>query len=41
MKNREKVETVTDFIFLASKITVGSDCSRGRKAMTNLYDKPI
>ena len=25
--NREKVETVTDFIFLGSKITVDSDCS--------------
>ena len=41
---REKVETVTDFIFLGSKITVDGDCSReikrhsflGRKAMTNL-----
>ena len=40
----EKVETVTDFIFLGSKITVGGDCSYevkrcfllGRKAMTNL-----
>ena len=40
---REKVETVTDFIFLGSKITVDGDCSReikrhsflGRKAMTN------
>ena len=40
----EKVETVTDFIFLGSKITVGNDCSHdikrhlilGRKAMTNL-----
>ena len=39
-----KVETVTDFIFLGSKITMGSDCSYeikgclflGRKAMTNL-----
>ena len=38
------METVTDFIFLGSKITVDSDCSReikrclllGRKAMTNL-----
>ena len=36
--------TVTDFIFLGSKITVDSDCSHeikrryflGRKAMTNL-----
>ena len=40
----EKVETVTDFIFLASKIIVNSDCSHdikrclllGRKVMTNL-----
>ena len=44
MANREKMETVTDFIFLGSKITVDSDCSNeikrqlllGRKAMTNL-----
>ena len=41
----EKVETVTDFIFLGSKITADGDCSHeikrclllGRKAMTNLY----
>ena len=40
----EKVETVTEFIFLSSKITMGSDCSHeiqrllvlGRKAMMNL-----
>ena len=40
----EKVEAVTDFIFLVSKITVGGDCSLkikrcllfGRKAMTNI-----
>ena len=40
----EKVETVTDFLFLGSKITVDGDCSHeirrqlllGRKAMTNL-----
>ena len=40
----ETVETVSDFIFLGSKITVGGDCSHeikrhlllGRKAMTNL-----
>ena len=40
----EKVETVTDFIFLGFKITANSDCSHevkrllflGRKAMTNL-----
>ena len=39
----ETVETVTDFIFLGSKITANSDCSHemkrhlllGRKAMTN------
>ena len=44
----EKEETVTDFIFLGSKITVDGDCSHeikrylflGRKAMTNL-DKSI
>ena len=40
----EKVETVTDFIFLGSKITMDGDFSHeikrclllGRKAMTNL-----
>ena len=39
-----KMEAVTDFIFLESKITVDGDCSHeskrhllpGRKAMTNL-----
>ena len=32
------METVTDFIFLGSKITVAGGCSNeiGRKAMTNL-----
>ena len=43
----EKVEAVTDFIFLGSKITVDGDCSLeikrrlhlGRKAMTNLDSK--
>ena len=42
--DRGKVETVTDFVFLGSKITVDSDCSYeikrhlllGRKSMTNL-----
>ena len=42
--NGETMETVTDFLFLSSKITVDHDCSneikrclfRGRKAMTNL-----
>ena len=45
MANRRgKVEGVTDFIFLSSKITVDGDCNHeikrhlllGRKAMTNL-----
>ena len=42
--NGETMETVTDIIFLGSKITADSDCSHeikrclllGRKAMTNL-----
>ena len=42
--DRESVETVGDFIFLGSKITVDGDCSHeikrclllGRKVMTNL-----
>ena len=42
--DRETMETVTDFIFLGSKITADSDCSHeierrlllGRKATTNL-----
>ena len=42
--DRETVETVTDFIFLSSKITADRDCSHEikrcllleRKAMTNL-----
>ena len=41
---RDKVEAMTDFLFLGSKITVDNDCSHeiyrhlllGRKAMTNL-----
>ena len=41
----ETMETVTDFVFLGSKITADGDCSHeiktclllGRKAMTNLY----
>ena len=41
---REAVQTVTDFIFLGSKITTDGDCSHeikrclplGRKAMSNL-----
>ena len=42
--DRERIETVTDFIFLGSKITADGDCSHefkrrllhGRKVMTNL-----
>ena len=42
--DREKVETVADFIFLGSQITANGECSHeikrhlllGRKAMTNL-----
>ena len=42
--DRETMETVTDFIFLGSKITMNGDCSHeikrrlflGRKAMANL-----
>ena len=42
--DRETMETVSNFIFLGSKITAGDDCSHeikrrlllGRKAMTNL-----
>ena len=44
-----KVETMTGFIFLVSKITADSDCSHkikrhlllGRKAMTNLDNYPF
>ena len=44
LKQYTKMEIVTDFIFLGSKITMDSDCSHeikrqlllGRKAMTNL-----
>ena len=32
----ETTATVTDFIFLGSKITADGDCSHERKAMTNL-----
>ena len=43
-KDGETMETVTDFIFLGSKITADGDCSNeikrllllGRKAMTNI-----
>ena len=43
-RNGETMETVTEFMFLGSKMTVDADCSHeikkhlilGRKAMTNL-----
>ena len=35
--DEERMETVTDFIFLGSKITADGDCLLlGRKAMTNV-----
>ena len=42
--DEQAMETVTDFIFMGSKMTAGGDCSHeikrhwllGRKAMTNL-----
>ena len=35
--SKQTVETVSDFIFLGSKITADGDCSHlGRKVMTNL-----
>ena len=47
--NGEKVEAVTDFIFLGSKFTADGECSHeikrhlllGRKAMTNLNSRDI
>ena len=44
--DREKLETVADFIFLGSKVTADGDCSHeitrclllGRKAGTNLTE---
>ena len=44
---REKIDTVTDFLFVGSKITVDGDCSHevkrcsllGKRAMTNLDSK--
>ena len=48
-KDGETVETVSDFIFLGSKITADGDCNHeikrclllGRKAMTNLDSEDI
>ena len=40
---RDKVEAVTDFIFLGSKITLGGDCSHEIKILApwkESYDKP-
>ena len=42
-RHGEKVETVKDFIFLGSKITVGGDCSHKIKTLGTWrknYDKP-
>ena len=36
---REKMETVTDFIFLGSKITADSDCSHEIKDVCPLEEK--
>ena len=36
---REKVETVTDFIFLGSKITADSDCSHEIKNACSFEEK--
>ena len=41
--DEEKVETVTDFIFLGSKITIDGDCSYEIKTLTpwkESYDRP-
>ena len=41
--DREKVETMTDFIFLGSKITVDGDCShevQRHAPWKKSYDKP-
>ena len=41
--DEEKMETVTDFIFLGSKITADSDCSHEIKTLApwkKSYDKP-
>ena len=44
MANREKVETVTDFIFLGFKITADGDCSHETVKMPaplkKSYDQP-
>ena len=37
----EKVEAVTDFLFLGSKITVDSDCSREIRSQWLLHRKAM
>ena len=36
----ETMETVTDFIFLGSKITEGGDCNQKLKDVCSLEEKP-
>ena len=38
--DREKVETVADFIFLGSKITADVDCSHELKDTCSMEEKP-
>ena len=41
--DRETIETVTDFIFLVSKITADGDCNHEIKMLASwkkIYDKP-
>ena len=38
--NAETMETVTDFIFLGSKITVDADCCQWLAPWKKSYDKP-
>ena len=43
LTEREKVEAVTDFIFLGSKITADGDCNHEIKTLASWkesYDKP-
>ena len=40
-RDRETVETVTDFILGGSKITVDGDCNHEIKRRLLLYDQPI
>ena len=39
MANRGKAETVTDFIFMGSKITADGDCSHKIKDACSLEEK--